>query len=69
MTAGWCDAPFALRDLAEVISITTFRVWKNDIGNGGIKDFFKGGGGGNQRRGVNKYPLRTMFAAVHVFWS
>ena len=27
---------------------TTFRVWKNNIGERGIKDFFRGG---NQRRG------------------
>ena len=33
-----------VRDLVEAISITTFRVWKNNIGKGGIKDFFKGGG-------------------------
>ena len=32
-------------DLAEAVSVTTFRVWENNIGNGGIKDFFKGGGG------------------------
>ena len=44
MTAGWWDAPLALWDLAKAISITTFRVWKNNIGKGRIKDFFKGGG-------------------------
>ena len=48
MTAGWWDAPLALWDLAEAVSITAFRIWKNNIGKGGIKDFFKGG---NQRRG------------------
>ena len=32
-----------LQDLAEVISITTFRVQKNNTGKGRIKDFFKGG--------------------------
>ena len=47
MTAGWRDAPLMLRNLAEAISITTFRVWYNNIAKGGegIKDFFKGGGG------------------------
>ena len=50
MTAGWSDAPLALHDLAEAISITTFMGWKNNIGKGGIKGFFKGEGG-NQRRG------------------
>ena len=39
-----------LRDLAEAISITTFMVWKNNIGKGGLKIFLKGGGGINQRR-------------------
>ena len=48
--AGWQDAALALWDLAEAISITTFRVWKNNIGKGGVKDFFKGGGV-NQRNG------------------
>ena len=33
-----------LWDLAEAISIFAVRVWKNDIGKGGIKDFFKEGG-------------------------
>ena len=33
-----------LQDLAEAISITTFRVGKNNIGKGGIKKIFKGGG-------------------------
>ena len=46
MTAGWRDAPFMLWDLAEGISISTFRVWKNDIAKRGIKDFFKEGGRG-----------------------
>ena len=64
MTAGWCNAPLALQDLAEAINITTFRVWKNNTGKGGVKDFFKGGG--NQIRGElfekggDKYPLQTM---------
>ena len=49
-----------LRDLAKAISITTFRVWKNNIGKGevcvcggeggGVKDFFKEGV--DQRKGV-----------------
>ena len=63
-----------LRDLAKAISITTFKVWKNIIGKGGIKDFFKGGGikegGGLFEKGEDKYPLRTMsiyscFALAH----
>ena len=55
-----------LQDLAEAISITKFRVWKNNIGKGwGIKDFFKGRGikeGGDYlKKGEgDKYPLRTM---------
>ena len=52
MTAGWQDAPLMLWDLAEAISIITFRVWKNNIvKEGGIKDFFKGGGGYLKRGG------------------
>ena len=43
MTAGWGDAPLALRDLAAAISITTFRVWKKYIGKGRLKIFLKGG--------------------------
>ena len=46
---------------------TTFRVWKNNIGERGIKDFFRGG---NQRRGGlfeksgaggvgDKYPIEN----------
>ena len=42
MTAGWLDAPLILWDLAEAISITTFRVRKNNIGKGGLKIFLKG---------------------------
>ena len=54
-----------LQDLAKAISITALRVWKNSIGKGEIKDFFKGGGmkeGGDylKRRGGDKYPLQTM---------
>ena len=54
-----------LRDLAEAISITIFRVWKNNIGKGGIKNLFKGGGKSKKRgdylkRDGDKYPLRTM---------
>ena len=72
MTAGWWDTPLVLRDLAKEISITTFSVWKNKIGKGGIKYFFKGGGikqggagGGGGGRIIwkgewDKYPLRTM---------
>ena len=40
-----------LWDLAEAISITTFRFWKNNIGKGGIKYFFKGGD--YLKRGIN----------------
>ena len=36
--------------LAEAISITTFMFWKNNIGKGGLKNFFFKGEGG-QRRG------------------
>ena len=60
-------APLALRDLAEEISITTLRVWKNNIGKGGIKDFFKGGGikeGGDYLKRGDKYPLRTMLLQI-----
>ena len=39
-------------DLAKAISITTFTVWKNNIGKGGIKDFFKEGGGIKEGRGL-----------------
>ena len=55
-----------LWDLAEAISITTFRVSKNNIGKGGrgIKDFFKvGKGGRGSKKGGDylkrrdKYPL------------
>ena len=50
MTAGWWDASLALQDLAEAISITSIRVWKNNIRKGrGLKIYLKGGG--NQRRG------------------
>ena len=52
MTAGWWDAPLMLQDLAEAVNITTFRVWKNNIGKeGGIKIFLKGGGGGLFEKG------------------
>ena len=53
MTAGWLDAPLVLQDLAEAISITIFRVWKNDIekGEGGLKIFLKGGRGGASKKG------------------
>ena len=46
-----------LWDLAEAMSITTFRVWKNNIGKGGgrvVKDFLKGDGikeGGDYLKG------------------
>ena len=53
MRAGGQDALLTLRDLAEAISITTFRVWKNNIGKGGLKIFFKGGGGGVKKVGIN----------------
>ena len=43
MAGGWRDAPVAPQDLAEAISITTFRVWKNDIGEGGLKIFLRVG--------------------------
>ena len=43
------------------VHITTFRVWKNNIGKwlggGGIKDIFKGGG---VKEGGDKSPMRTM---------
>ena len=45
MTAGWSDDPLVLQDLAEAISITTFRVWRNNIGKGRLKISWKGGGG------------------------
>ena len=47
-----------LWDVAEAISIATFRVWKNNIGEGGIKDFFKGGGGGGSKKGGGDYLKR-----------
>ena len=42
-----------LWDLAEAISITTFRVWKNNIGKGGggLKIFLKWGKGGGVKEG------------------
>ena len=43
MTSGWWDAPIALWDLARAISITTFRVWKNNIRKGGGRRSKKGG--------------------------
>ena len=48
-----------LRDLAEAISITTFRVWRNNIGKGRIKDCFNGGmkEGGIIWKGGDKYPM------------
>ena len=71
MTAGWWDAPLALWDLGEAISITTVRPWKNNIGKKGIKDFFKGGGdvkeGGIIWKGGNKYSLRTMIGRFKLF--
>ena len=46
------------------LHITTLMVWKNNIGEGGIKDFFKEGGGIKEgelfEKGGDKYPLRTM---------
>ena len=61
-----------LQDLAKAISIPTYRVWKNNIGKGGLKIFLKRG---NQRRwrlfekrgGGDKYPLQTMniFTAIN----
>ena len=63
MTAGWLDAPLILWDLAEAISITTFRVRKNNIGKGGLKIFLKGEEskkGGLFEKGGDKYPLQTM---------
>ena len=47
-----------LWDLAEAISITTFRVWNNNIGKGGLKIFLKGWGeskkgGLSERGGIN----------------
>ena len=66
MATGWWDAPLALRDLAEAISVTTFMVWKNNIDKGGvIKDFFKEGeskkGEDYLKRG-DKYRLQTMLS-------
>ena len=65
MTTGWWDASLVLRDLAEAISTTSFRVWKNNIRKArGLKIFLKGGG--NQIRGRlfekggDKYPLWPM---------
>ena len=63
MTAGWRDAPLALRDLAEPTSITTFKVWRNNIGKEEIKDFFKGRNqrrGDYLKRGGDKYALGTI---------
>ena len=60
MTAGWSDAPLVLQDLAKATSITTFRVWKNRIGKGGIKDFFKGGGGLFEKGGEGWGEINTL---------
>ena len=56
-----------LPDLAEAISITTLRIWKNNIGKGGgIKDFFKEdrikekGMGRLFEKVGDTYPLQTM---------
>ena len=71
MTAGWWDAPIVFRDLAEAISTTTFKVWKNNIGKEGIKDFFKGGEskkGGLFEKVGDKYPLRTMNGSLLIFY-
>ena len=63
-----------LRDLAEAISITTFRVWKNNIGKGGIKDFFKVGEAKKQgdylkSRGINTL-CKLMCNMLHDFtWT
>ena len=42
-----------LRDLAEAISITRFRVRKNNIGKGGLKIFLAVGGVFEKGGGIN----------------
>ena len=55
-----------LWDLAEAISINTFRIWKNNIGKGVIKNFLKGG---ELKKGGDKYPLRTMLYKLEIFYA
>ena len=52
MTAGWSDAPLVLWDLAEAISITTFRVWNNNFGKVGLKIFLKGRGESSKKEEI-----------------
>ena len=58
MTAGWWDAPLMLPDLAEAISITTFRFGGIILGRGRLKISWKWGG---IKEGGDKYPLQTMW--------